>query len=71
MSQAGSNKSSMRKGTNRQINYTKDEVEILTNEVQKRKKILFSSLTNSITNQVKEKECSQSMLLSTNNKKNL
>ena len=56
MSQAGSNKSSMRKGTNRQINYTKDEVEILINEVQKRKKILFSSLTNSITNQVKEKE---------------
>ena len=40
----------------RQVNYTQDEIDLLINEVQKRKGILFSSFTNSITNDMMEKE---------------
>ena len=43
-------------GKSRQVNYTSDEMDTLLNEVEKRKHILFSSLTNTITNQIKNKE---------------
>ena len=39
----------------RSVNITNEEVEILLDEVHKRKGILFSKLTNTITNQIKIK----------------